>query len=142
MDVAFGILATTALALHNARRVYELTSGIKRAPKTVAQVSHDAKCLANTLESLQTILQEFAPSQNFAQDEMVSSVKKHLDTCLNTLSELEARINPYVRKSQPDKITIFGRLAFFFREKDVERLQRDLLSQKVSLDVVVGFSDL
>lgn len=52
MKVAFGVIGTASIALHSARRVYKLVSGIRGALEAVHNVSRDVKALANALESL------------------------------------------------------------------------------------------
>ena len=45
MDVAFGVIGTAGIALHSARRVYELVADIRGAPDAVQNVRRDVKAL-------------------------------------------------------------------------------------------------
>jgi hypothetical protein len=67
MDIAFGVIGTTGVALHSTRRVHELISGIKEAPGAIKSLSKDVDALGNALESLQSMLRNVDPHQRNAQ---------------------------------------------------------------------------
>ena len=103
MDVAFGVFGTAGIALHSARRVYELVSGVRGAPEAVNNVSRDVKALASALEMLQTMLRAFHEPE---QLKMVPMLQLPLDNCIEILHDIEIKIKPYI-KTQAGKPNIW-----------------------------------
>jgi hypothetical protein len=137
MDVAFGVIGTAGIALHSARRVYELVSGIRGAPEAVNNVSRDVKALANALEMLQTMLRTFHEPE---QLKMLPMLQLPLDNCVEILHDIEIKIKPYI-KSQAGKPGVWRGFIWTFREKDILTLQNTLLAYKQSLDIAISISD-
>src|SRR2546421_230266 len=123
MDVAFGVIGTAGIALHSARRVYELAADIKGAPESVHNVSREVKALSNALEMLQTMLRTF---QEPEQLKMVPMLQTPLDNCVEILHDIEIKIKPHV-KAQAGGLNVWKGFVWAFREKDILAMQNALL---------------
>ena len=138
MDVAFGVIGTAGIALHSARRVYELVTDIRGAPESVKNVSCDVKALSNALEVLQAMLQDFRQPE---QLKVVPMLQMPLDSCVETLHGIEIKIKPHI-KIQQGKLKIWKGFIWSFREKEILLMQSTLLAHKQSLDIAINIANL
>ena len=138
MDVAFGVIGTAGIALHSARRVYELVTDIRGAPQAVRNVSCDVKALSNALEVLQTMLREFRQPE---QLKVVPMLQMPLDSCVETLHSIEIKIKPHI-KIQQGKLKVWKGFVWTFREKEILLMQNTLLAHKQSLDIAINIANL
>ena len=137
MDVAFGVIGTAGIALHSARRVYELIADIRGAPEAVHSVSRDVKALSNALEMLQTMLRTFHEPEHL---KMVPMLQTPLDNCVEILHDIEIKIKPHV-KAQSGRLNVWKSFVWTFREKDILAMQTTLLAHKQSLDIAISIAD-
>lgn len=137
MDVAFGVIGTAGIALHSARRIYELVSDIKGAPAAIHNVAGDVKALSDVLETLQTILHTL---EQPGQLKIVPILQKPLDNCVETLHDIEIEIKPHV-KAQAGRFNVWKGFVWAFREKDILALQNRLSAHKATLDVSIAIAD-
>ena len=137
MDVTFGVIGTAGIALHSARRVYELVADIRGAPEAVHNVSRDVNALSNALEMLQTMLRTF---QEPEQLKMVPMLQTPLDNCVEILHDIEIKIKPHV-KAQAGRLNVWKGFVWAFREKDILAMQNTLLVHKQSLDIAISIAD-
>lgn len=145
MDVTFGVFGAAGIALHAARRVYDLISSIKGAPEAVKRLGSDVHALYEVLETLQNVLQNVEPSKE-NQQRVLRKLVDPLENCIDTLRDVEIKIMPHVKQSttghhKRNMSSTWRDFMWTFKGKDVLALRSTLISHKQTLDMAISIVD-
>ncbi|KAJ4202301.1 hypothetical protein NW767_006260 [Fusarium falciforme] len=112
-----GALAIIDLSIKSAKSIRDFLSTFNDAPQTVAQLAQDVEILSTFLERLSQC------PLDISSPKTVASLKLHLDTCANTLSDFDALLKSLhpVSTSRADRLRV--RLRAVRKDKNIEKAQ-------------------
>jgi hypothetical protein len=112
-----GALAIIDLTIKSAKGIRDFLSTFNDAPQTVTQLAQDVEILSTFLERLSQC------PLDISSPKTVASLKSHLDTCANTLSDFDALLKSLhpISTSRADRLRM--RLRAVRKDKDIEKAQ-------------------
>ncbi|KAI8668636.1 Helo-like-N domain-containing protein [Fusarium keratoplasticum] len=117
MDSVTGALAIIDLSIKSAKGIRDFLRNLNDAPQTVAQLAQDVEILSTFLERLSQC------PLDISSPKTVASLRSHLDTCANTLSDFDALLKSLhpVSTSRADRLRM--RFRAVRKDKDIEKAQ-------------------
>lgn len=140
-SILTGAIAILGAALRTCQVTEDFIKGIKGAPEAVAKLYGDVTSLLQVLKTLEALLNKRESLQNAALLKFLPNLRLPLDHCMKALADVDCALKPYVKTlgSKGGSKWRVSSTAFLFkyREKDIESLQRGLLSTQSMLDSAV-----
>jgi len=127
-----GLVATTLKGISTAK---DFVDGIQRAPLAISNISDELSAIECPLPELEYLV-------NSANERELNRIlREPMNNCERISQQVEKLVRPHVNSSS-SKVTVWGRFTFWFKENDVESLQRDMSVCKQSLTLSIATADL
>jgi hypothetical protein len=141
------VVGTLGIALFTTRRLRRLIDGIFNPPSTISDMLWSIFGISKSLHLLQKAL---VSSQQLQQVELISLLHAPLDSCINTLQDVEQLIRPFIRPCERqsnespsvERSGVWIDPAYRFDEYDILPLQMLLTANEESLDVATKMINL
>jgi hypothetical protein len=141
--ITTGIIGTTAIAIHSARRLKEFIDSIQGAPETVHNLSEDVEALRVALQSLHDLMHHGEVESNPAQKQFLKQLHAPLQHCNKACNQIEEAIRPLTKLSDTSKSRKWKRALLWTKKKnEILTLQNFLVSYKSSLDIAINSANL
>ena len=128
-------ISAIAIALHAAKKVYNLVEGIRDSPREIQTVCNDSKCICDTLDTLKRFLEE---SKDEVPTEVTHSLHIPLDNTRVVLETLLVKLKPFVTSKGELKTSKLGAIRWSFYQKDVKQLGEQLSNGKSTLNMTLA----
>lgn len=146
-DETPGVVETLGIALFNTKRLRRLIDGIFDPPSAIDDILWTIFGVSKSLHLLQNAL---VSSQQLQQVEMVSLLQAPLDSCINTVEDVEQLIKPFIRPCERqsnespsvERSAVWIDPAYKFDEYNVLSLRMLLTGSEESLDVATKIVNL
>ena len=128
-------ISAVAIALHAAKKVFNLVEGIRDSPREIQTVSTDSKCICDTLETLKCFLGD---SNSDIPTEILRSLHIPLNNTRAVLEALLVKLKPFVTSKGELKTSKLGAIRWSFYQKDVKQLGEQLSNGKSTLNMTLA----
>jgi hypothetical protein len=142
ISFVFGIISTTALALHTAHRTKDFIDGIQGAPRAVANLSRDLNALYIVLQVLHDHLTNLAKTQSRDHVDFIALLQGPLTNCVAVCDDVASTLRPFIKANGAVKTTRWRGLKWIYREKEIVVLRDVLASYKSSLELAIALANL
>ncbi|MCJ1333507.1 hypothetical protein MMC10_010207 [Thelotrema lepadinum] len=148
-SVITGVIGLAATTLHVVRKTKEFLNSVKEAPQAVSSIAKDLELFEGTLQLFETTLTENDSLQrnhhgahrpNNNQLQPLVSLEPVLQHCREACQAISSTLEPFVTKANDGSRRWRHAATWATSEKVLTDLKRDMLSYKISLDIVISFA--
>ena len=143
---ASGVITLVATAYTSCQVTYNAIRSIQDAPKHISILVSDLEDFYLVLGTLQALLNDEETSQGVTQPATSSNLSKVVTDCIAVFNGISCIVNEYQDLSKAPKSKsasrTWRRVRWTFKEKEIERMKRNLVACKVTLNMAVSVANL